>query len=133
MRVLAICRVFSDPVMYYYYICAFIEKNKGVTEAQSGSELGNEAPSDNKLSDLTDRDDDLLKLGTQSDTKQSILLEGDNVLLKPGNLEADQPIAKKRLHSSLDSVPSKRMKETIPFKQKGKHFTLAEVCTKFNC
>ena len=72
-----------------------------------------------------ERDDDSLKLGggTPSDTKQSSSLESDKDSLKQSSLEAGQLTAKKRLHSSLDSVLSKCMKETTPFNEKGKHFT----------
>ena len=80
------------------------------------------APSDNEPSGSMEREDDLLKLGggTQSDAKQSSLLESDNALLKQCSLEAGQP---KVSRSTLESVPSDHMKKIALFKQKGKHFT----------
>ena len=162
-------------VLYLCSILAFDFFNEGITEAQSESELGSEALSDNKQSGSMEREDnlvnqseleggtqsdkptgsmesddaslkqckledvapsdkpsgsmerkdDLLKLrgGTQSDTKQSSSLESDNDSLKQGNLEAGQSTAKKRSHSSLDSVLSKRMKKITPLDEKGEHFT----------
>ena len=63
-------------------------------------------------------EDASLKLGggTQSD-KQPTSLEGDS------SQEAGQVTAKKRLHSILDSVPSKHMKKITPFDEKGKQLT----------
>ena len=90
------------------------------------SELEDEAFS--KLSGSMEREDDSLKLedGTRPDNKQSSSLESDDYL-KQGNLEAGQSTARKRSHSSLDSVPSKHIKTITPFDEKGKHFTGKDV------
>ena len=95
------------------------------------SELEDLAPSDNKQSGSMEREDDSLKLRdrTQLDNKQSSSLESDNDSLKRGNLEAGQSIANRRSHSSLDSVPSKRMKKITPFDEKGEHFTSKDLQT----
>ena len=98
--------------------------NEGVTKAQAESELGSEAPTDDKSSGLMEREDDSsirseLRGGTQSDTKPSGSMERDNASLKQSSLKA---AAKKRSHSSLDSIPSKRKKITA-FKQKRQHYT----------
>ena len=122
---------FTVVLLFLYFVLPFLQYivldffNKGVTEARAESEIGSEALTDNKPSGLMEREDDLLIRselggGTQSDSKLSGSMERDNASLKQSSLEA---AAKKRSHSSLDSVPSKRMKKITPFKQKRQHST----------
>ena len=87
--------------------------------------------SDNKLSDSMERGDNSLKLGSeaQSDTKLGSV-ENDDTLLKH-SLEAGQPTAKPKLHSSLDTVQSKNLKKHFT----GKHIQrlASDVVSSFFC
>ena len=97
------------------------------------SDLKDEAMSDDKL---LESDDALLKQSELEDeilsnNKPSGSIDRDNDSLKHSGLEADQPTAKKRSRSSLDSVSSKRRKKITSLTQKGKNFTGKHVHISF--
>ena len=99
------------------------------------SKLEDEALSDDNLSGSLEREDDSLiqsELEDEalSDDKPSGSIERDNDSLKHSSLEADQPTAKTRSYSSLDSVPSKRTKKITPLTLR-KNFTGKHVQTSF--